>query len=69
MARRFTIVKRMLEEGIKIDTISYILLGDYTGKDTIWDKLGYLCLCLDISDDKMDVLAEIAYTNSENKYI
>ena len=52
MSEQFFIVGRMINAGLKPNEISYILFGDYTGKDKISDQLGFICdtLKLEVSE-------------------
>lgn len=52
MNEQFFVVGRMIAAGLKPNDISYILFGDYTGKDKESDQLGFICdtLKLEISE-------------------
>ena len=56
MSEQFFVVGRMIEAGLKPNEISYILFGDYTGKDKPYDQLGFICDTLGLEVEESMIL-------------
>ena len=53
MSENFYVLQRMIEKTkLGLNEISYILVGDYTGKETDNDRLAALCFYLDLNTDE-----------------